>query len=36
MFIAQMPLHGTDDPLIPYDGGAMAAGTLGGNVLPVS
>lgn len=34
--ISVLMIHGTDDPLIPYGGGTMPAGTLGGNVLPVS
>jgi polyhydroxybutyrate depolymerase len=31
--ISVLMIHGTDDPLIPYRGGAMARGTMGGNVL---
>ena len=31
--ISVLMIHGTDDPLIPYRGGAMPRGTLGGNVL---
>lgn len=31
--ISVLMIHGTDDPLIPYNGGRLARVTLGGNVL---
>jgi len=33
--ISVLMMHGTADPLISYEGGAMPAGTLGGNVVSV-